>query len=362
MTGPRVTGPSVTDRHVTGQRETGPRETGPRVVVLSGGVGGAKFTLGVREFLRQRWPDGEGETTAELSVICNVGDDFWLAGMRITPDLDSVMYHLAGEADTERGWGRKDESERVSAEMTAYGVGWPWFTLGDLDIGTHIARSTWLREGLTLSEVVTRLCARWQLSTKLIPATDAEVETRVRVGATEMHFEEWWVRLRGNPGADAFVQPGAAEAVPSPGALAAIAAADVILVAPSNPVVSIGTMIGLSGPASAVPGIPGLRDALRAAEAPIVGLSPVIAGKPLRGMADICLATLGIEADSAAIARAYGARSAGGLLDGWLIDEADAAVELPGIRLLQRPLLFTSLAETAAIAADAFEMALAVRG
>lgn len=335
----------------------------PRVVVLSGGVGGAKFTLGVREFLRQRWPDGNGDTTADLRVICNVGDDFWLTGLRITPDLDSVMYHLAGEADAERGWGRKHESERVSEEMTAYGVGWPWFTLGDLDIGTHIARSTWLREGLTLSEVVTRLSARWELSTTLIPATDDEVETQVRIGDEIMHFEEWWVRLRGNPGADAFLQRGAPAAAPSPGALAAVANADVILVAPSNPVVSIGTMIGLSGPESAVPGIPGLRDALRAASAPIVGLSPVIGGKPLRGMADVCLKTLGLEADSAAIARAYGSRSdssVDGILDGWLIDDGDADVELEGIRLRQRPLRFTSLEETAAIAADAYESAVTV--
>lgn len=330
---------------------------GPRVVVLSGGVGGAKFTLGVREFLRQRWPDGRGETTADLTVICNVGDDFWLAGMRITPDLDSVMYHLADEADIERGWGRKNESERVSAELSAYGVGWPWFTLGDLDIGTHIARSSWLREGLTLSEVVARLSARWQLSTRILPATDHEVETRVRIGDEEMHFEEWWVRLRGKPAADSFFQPGASSAAPAPGVLAAIAKADVILIAPSNPVVSIGTMLGLAGANSSVPGIAGMKDALRSAQAPIVGLSPVIAGKPLRGMADVCLATLGIEADSAAIAQAYGARSGGGILDGWLVDREDSPANLDGIRVLQRPLLFTDLDETAAIAADAFEMA-----
>ncbi len=274
------------------------------------------------------------------------------------------MYHLAGEADVERGWGRKHESERVSDEMTAYGVGWPWFTLGDLDIGTHIARSAWLREGLSLSDVVARLSARWELSTTLIPATDDEVETQVRIGDEIMHFEEWWVRLRGNPVADAFLQRGVSAAAPSPGALAAIANADVILVAPSNPVVSIGTMIGLTGPGSSVPGIPGLRDALRAASAPIVGLSPVIGGKPLRGMADVCLKALGIEPDSAAIARAYGGRGdsfTDGILDGWLIDDGDAAVELEGIRVVQRPLLFTSLEETAAIAGDAYETAVSIR-
>lgn len=333
---------------------------GPRIVVLSGGVGGAKFTLGVRQFLRQRWPDGHGETTAHLSVICNVGDDFWLAGLRITPDLDSVMYHLADEADIDRGWGRKHESERVSAEMTAYGVGWPWFTLGDLDLGTHIARTAWLREGASLTTVVEKLTARWNLSTRLIPASDDEVETRVRAGGQEMHFEEWWVRLRGNPTADAFLQPGAATAKPAVAALSAIANADVILVAPSNPVVSIGTMIGLTGSRSAIPGIPGLKDALRAAAAPIVGLSPIIAGKPLRGMADVCLATMGIEANPYAVAAAYGARDEGGILDAWLVDEVEPAESLDGIRVAQRPLVFTSLEETAAIAADAYDAAIEV--
>lgn len=328
---------------------------GPRVVVLSGGVGGAKFTLGVREHLREHWPDGNGGSTADLSVVCNVGDDFWLAGLRITPDLDSVMYNLAGEADTERGWGRKNETERVSAEMDAYGVGWPWFTLGDLDIGTHIARSAWLREGFSLTEVVDRLSSRWELGVKLIPASDDEVETHVVADGQHLHFEEWWVRERGTPTPDTFVQRGAATARPAEAALEALASADVILVAPSNPVVSIGTMLGLTGPRSSVPGIPGFKDALRAAPAPIIGLSPVIAGKPLRGMADICLATLGIDADAMAIARAYGARSEGGILDAWLVDVADAPVPIEGMTVVQRPLLFSSLAETAAIAATAIE-------
>ena len=152
-----------------------------KVVVLSGGVGGGRFLLGVREHF--------SGTGAELTAIVNVGDDMWLTGVRIAPDLDSIMYSLAGVNDTERGWGRAGESERVSAELRAYGVGWPWFTLGDLDLGTHLTRTHYLREGLGLAEATRRITARWPLGVRLIPATDDEVET---------HVVTAWVR-RGSP-------------------------------------------------------------------------------------------------------------------------------------------------------------------
>jgi len=142
-----------------------------KVTVLAGGVGGARFLLGMRA----------AATGDEVRAIVNVGDDMWLAGLRITPDLDSILYALAGVNDTERGWGRVGESERVSAELAAWSVGWPWFTLGDLDLGTHIARTSWLREGLPLSTVVERLSERWPLGVRLLPASDDEVETQVIV-------------------------------------------------------------------------------------------------------------------------------------------------------------------------------------
>jgi LPPG:FO 2-phospho-L-lactate transferase len=134
-----------------------------RVVVLAGGVGGARFVRGLRAHLAG---------SAEITVVANTGDDMWLAGLRITPDLDSILYALAGVNDTERGWGRAGETERVAAELTAFGVGWPWFTLGDLDLGTHIARTALLREGLPLSAVTARLAARWPIGVRLLPATD----------------------------------------------------------------------------------------------------------------------------------------------------------------------------------------------
>jgi LPPG:FO 2-phospho-L-lactate transferase len=327
----------------------------PRIVVLAGGVGGAKFVRGLRQHCRTVWPDGQGGTTALITVVVNTGDDLWLAGLRITPDLDSLLYALAGVNDTARGWGRAGESERVSGELTAYGVGWPWFTLGDLDLGTHIARTALLKQGLPLSAVVERLSARWPLGVRLVPATDDEVETHVLVHedgeARELHFEEWWVRTRAKLAAERFVQAGAESAQPAPAVAPALAAADVVLLAPSNPVVSIGTILG----------VPGLRDALLATPAPIIGVSPIIGGSAVRGMADACLKAIGVATSADAVGRHYGARSSGGLLDGWLVDRSDAAVveglTADGIPSRAVPLWMHDDTASAAIAAEALALA-----
>lgn len=320
-----------------------------RIVVLAGGVGGAKFVLGLRALARRT------SSPASITVVANTGDDLWLAGLRVTPDLDSLMYALAGVNDDERGWGRAGESERVSAELTAYGVGWPWFTLGDLDLGTHIARSALLKEGLPLSAVVERLTARWPLGVRLLPATDQEVETHVVTAEGELHFEEWWVRTRAAVPALGFVQHGVETATAAPGVREAIMQADVVLVAPSNPVVSIGTILG----------IPGIRAALRETSAPVVGLSPVIGGSVVRGMGDACLTAIGVATDAGAVARHYGARSAGGLLDGWLVDDTDAAavdtLAAAGIAARAVPLWMTDDETTAEMAAAALSLARAVR-
>ncbi|MFA4841973.1 MAG: 2-phospho-L-lactate transferase [Agrococcus sp.] len=316
-----------------------------RITVLAGGVGGARFALGLRDAA----PDDD------ISIVANVGDDVWLAGVRVCPDLDSLLYALAGVGDTERGWGRAGESERVAAELTAYGVGWPWFTLGDLDLGTHLARTAMLRDGATLTEATARLAARWPLGVTLLPVTDDEVPTHVVTDEGTMHFEEWWVRTRAQLPARRFVQHGVERSRISAGARAAIADADVILLAPSNPVVSIGTIVG----------IPGVRDALETAAAPIVGVSPIIGGRVVRGMAATCLATIGVEADAAAVAAHYGARSRGGLLDGWLVAEEDAAgvagLRELGIRAEARPLLLTPGGPARQVAADALALAAEIR-
>ena len=323
-----------------------------KITILSGGVGGARFLRGLRHHLRESLPDGAGGTTAEITAVVNTGDDMWLGSLRIAPDLDSIMYTLAGANDEVRGWGRIGETERVSAELLAYGVGWPWFTLGDLDLGTHIARSHFLRSGLTLTEATARITGRWSLGVTLLPVTDDEVETQVVTDEGSMHFQEWWTRHRAALPARRFVQQNLQTARPTPGVLDAIAAADVILLAPSNPVVSIGTILG----------IPGVRQALTEASAPVVGVSPIINGAVVRGMADACLTAIGVETSAAAVARHYGSRRTGGLLDGWLVDQSDAdavaSLTPSGITALAVPLWMRDLESSAQVAADTLSAAL----
>jgi LPPG:FO 2-phospho-L-lactate transferase len=316
-----------------------------KITVLAGGVGGSRFLLGVRS----AYPD------ADITAIVNVGDDMWHVGVRIAPDLDTIMYTLAGQNDTSRGWGRVGESERVAGELRAYGVGWPWFTLGDLDLGTHLARTHYLREGLPLSSVVPLLTSRWDLGVTLLPSTDSEVETHVVTDQGTLHFQEWWTRHRAALPALAFDFVGVSSAVPAPGVVAALADADVVLLAPSNPVVSIGAILA----------IPGLADAVRATSAPVVGVSPIISGAVVRGMADACLTAIGVETSADAVALHYGARSAGGVIDGWLVDTADAAAVAPvasaGIKARAVPLWLSDDATRAQVARDAVELALGLR-
>src|SRR5690606_501211 len=216
----------------------------------------------------------------------------WLSGLKVCPDLDSLMYALGGANDEVRGWGRANETERVSAEMAAYGAGWPWFTLGDLDLGTHIARTGFLHDGLSLTEATAKLAHRWKLGATLLPASDQDAETWVILDPAHpdavgepaaLHFEEWWVRLRATVPAVAFERrsrSGGPEAVASPAALEAIGSANIVIVAPSNPVVSIGTMAGfpfdrLDRERGGVAGLPGIAEALRATSAPVIGVSPI---------------------------------------------------------------------------------------
>lgn len=319
------------------------------VVVIGGGVGNARFLLGLRDHVATM------DDPAELTAIVNVGDDMWLAGLRITPDLDTVMYALAGVNDVQRGWGRVGDTERVSAELEAWGVGWPWFTLGDLDLGAHITRTSLLREGLPLSAVVERMTQRWPLGVRLIPSTDDEVETYVSTSEGDLHFQEWWTRYRASLAPTAFTSRGVDAASPAPGVLEAIAAADVILLAPSNPIVSLDPVLS----------IPGLRDAVRNAAAPVAGVSPIIGGAVVRGMADQCLTAVGVETSALAVAQYLGARSDDGLLDGWLVDDVDAAAIEPlaaaGIAARATPLWFRDRETSIRIALEAHALASGIR-
>jgi LPPG:FO 2-phospho-L-lactate transferase len=316
-----------------------------RIVVLAGGIGGARFLAGVRAFAAA----GGHEVTA----IVNTGDDVTLHGVRICPDLDSVMYALGGGADPERGWGRAGETWAVRDELAAYGAEPTWFGLGDRDLATHLVRTRMLAAGYPLSAVTEALCARWQPGIRLLPATDDRMETHVvatvdgESAPRALHFQEWWVRHHAEPPAQRFVFVDAEQAKPAAGVLDALAAADVVLLAPSNPVVSIGPILA----------VPGLRDALVAGTAPVVGIAPIIGGAPVRGMADKCLTAIGVEVSAAGVGRMFGAAGDGGLLSGWLVDPADAATTVPGVRVLARPLLMTDEAETAAIVTDAIGLA-----
>lgn len=313
------------------------------LVVLAGGVGGARFLRGVRA-LAQR-------TGAQVTAIVNTGDDLSLHGLRVCPDLDSVMYALGGAADPERGWGRAGETWTVRDELAGYRAQPDWFSLGDRDLATHLVRSAMLAAGYPLSAVTEALCRRWQPGVRLLPATDDRMETHVVVpgeaGTEAIHFQEWWVRHRAALPAQRFVFVGAEQAKPAPGVSEALATADAILLAPSNPVVSIAPILA----------VPGLREELTGARAPVVGISPIIGGAPVRGMADACLSAVQVECSAAGVGRMYGARTAGGVLDGWLVDAtADPEVAVPGVTVRAVPLWMTDDDTTATLVAAALEL------
>ncbi len=329
-----------------------------RITVLAGGVGAARFLRG----LQAEVPD------ADITVIGNTGDDISLFGLHVSPDLDTVMYTLGGGISEEQGWGRESDTFTVLAELNAYSAGssWSgpdWFNLGDKDFATHIVRTSMLAAGQPLSAATAALCERWQPGVTLIPMTDDWTETHVVLAdhgqpdgpgpggpGRSVHFQEWWVRLHAAVPAASIIVEGAAEARPAPGVLEAIAAADVILFPPSNPVVSIGAILA----------VPAIADAVRAKT--VVGVSPIIGGAPVRGMADACLAAIGVPATAQAVAAHYGP----GLLNGWLVNEQDKAAvdapELAGITVRALPLYMTSLAATAAIARAALDLAQDLRG
>jgi LPPG:FO 2-phospho-L-lactate transferase len=315
-----------------------------KIAVLVGGVGGARFLVGVRA----AYPD------AEITAVVNVGDDIWLHGLRICPDLDTCMYTLGGGIDPERGWGHAGETWSVRDELAAYGADPDWFGLGDKDTATHLVRTRMLRAGYPLSDVTAALCHRWRPGVTLLPVTDDRVETHVVVddpatgpdARKAIHFQEWWIRHKGELPAHRFASIGADGANVLPAARDAITGADAVLIAPSNPVVSIGALLE----------VPGVRAALAAAPARVVGLSPIVGGRPLRGMADRCLTAIGVETTAEAVGRHYGARSAGGLLDAWLVHTGDTA-DVPGVDVRAVPLLMSSTEASAQMARDAVDAA-----
>jgi LPPG:FO 2-phospho-L-lactate transferase len=272
-----------------------------KVVCLSGGVGGAKLAAGLHDVL------GPGE----LTVVGNVGDDLEVLGLHVSPDLDSVLYGLAGLNDTERGWGRAGETWQALESARAWG-GEGWFMLGDLDLGLHLVRSQALREGEPLSAVTARLVREAGLATGLLPATDDRVRTHLVTPAGTFAFQEWFVARGHEDEVDALVYEGSEAARPAPGVLEALAGADAIVVAPSNPFVSIHPIFA----------VPGIRSALEDRKVGSVAVSPLVGGRAVRGPLDRMMRHLVGGATPADLTRCYE-----GVLDVLVIDRADAPAE-----------------------------------
>lgn len=315
-----------------------------RITVLSGGVGGSRLIQGL---LAIKDPDDE------VTVIGNTADDIWLFGLRVCPDLDTVMYTLGHGIDPERRWGRTDETWNAKDELTAYGVEETWFGLGDRDLATHILRTQLLRDGQGLAAVTERLCERWQPGVRLLPMTEQEVETHIAIdgdtGREVVHFQEYWIRLRAGVPVREVLVKDADQATPGPGVVEAIQSADVVILPPSNPIVSVGTILSIKG----------IREAVAATKAPVVGVSPIINGGAVRGMADQLLTGLGVEISAAGVAERYGNRADGGVIDGWLIDSSDGAeldrIRSAGIQAQAIPLFMNDEETTNQLARDTLE-------
>jgi LPPG:FO 2-phospho-L-lactate transferase len=274
-----------------------------KVVALAGGVGAGKFLRGL---VRAVPPQ-------DVTVVGNTGDDIVVHGLHVSPDLDSVTYWLAGVADRDRGWGRAGETFRATEELRGFGADGAWFGLGDLDLATHLFRTRLMAEGQTLSEATSAIAGRFGVQARVIPMSDDAVTTRIdavdEVGrARDLHFQEYWVLRGARDQVKAVRYEGAEDARPAPGVVEAIAAADVVIICPSNPVASVDPILA----------IPGIRDAVAARLDRVVAISPIVRGAPLRGMADRLLPVVGVEVSAVGVAEHYQ-----GLIGGFVIDRRD---------------------------------------
>jgi len=269
-----------------------------KVTVLAGGLGGSRFARALAETI----------DPADVTVVGNVGDDLEIAGLHVSPDLDTILYTLAGMLDEERGWGRADESWNAREAATGLGAE-TWFQLGDRDLGLHLARTEMLQSGEALSAVTARFARALGVATAILPATDDRVRTWVATPAGELSFQEWFVRRGHRDDLDGVRFEGAETATAAPGVLAALDGADLIAIAPSNPFVSIGPILAVTE----------IREALERRRAPAVAISPLIGGRAVRGPADRMLARLAGGTGPAQVTQCYL-----GLIDALVVDEADA--------------------------------------
>jgi LPPG:FO 2-phospho-L-lactate transferase len=303
-----------------------------KVAVLSGGVGGARFLRGLVGVV----------DPGNVSIVGNVADDIELLGLRVSPDLDSILYTLTGRSDEDRGWGRADESWRALETVSELG-GEDWFRLGDRDLGLHLVRTELLRRGASLTEATARIAHALGLEARLLPATDDPVRTFLETPAGTFPFQTWFVARGHRDEVDAVHYAGAPEAAPAPGVLEALDDADVILIAPSNPYVSIGPILAVAG----------IRAALERRSAPCVAVSPLVGGRAVKGPADRMLDRLAGGTTPAHVASCYV-----GLVDALVLDVADAPAELPhGVRPVVTHTLMTDLDAARQLAAAALDAA-----
>jgi LPPG:FO 2-phospho-L-lactate transferase len=286
-----------------------------RIAALSGGVGGARFLRGLVEVA----------DPSLLTIVGNVGDDVEVLGMHVSPDLDSILYALSGLHDEERGWGRAEETWHALETVSALG-GEAWFRLGDRDLGLHLVRTQAIRDGQALSQVTARLARALGLEPALVPATDDLLRTWLETPAGTFAFQEWFVARGHRDEVDALRYEGAADAAPAPGVVAALDDADLIVIAPSNPYVSIGPILA----------VPAIRAALERRRVPAVAVSPLVGGRAVKGPADRMLARLAGGTTPAHVASCYA-----GLIDALVLDEADAddTASLPVRSIVTRTLM-----------------------
>jgi LPPG:FO 2-phospho-L-lactate transferase len=298
------------------------------VTCLTGGVGGAKLALGLSKIL----------PADQLTFIANTGDDFEFLGLRISPDVDTLIYTLAGRVNPETGWGLAGDTFRCLEAARDRGLDM-WFRLGDLDLGTHLWRSELLRRGQSFGEVVAALATSFGVQSRILPATEAYVPTYVRSGRDHLHLQEYFVREQCRPKVDAIEYRGAEKSLPAPGVLEALAGARMIVIAPSNPLISIDPILA----------IPGIRGAIRGRQGKAIAVSPIIRGKALKGPAAKMMEELGIGASTDAVARHYL-----GLVDTFVIDEQDREmapeIEKLGLRAIVTDTIMNSLEDKVRLA------------
>jgi LPPG:FO 2-phospho-L-lactate transferase len=303
------------------------------IAALAGGVGAARFLTGLTKLVKEE----------DLSVIVNTGDDIELFGLHISPDVDIVAYTLAGIVDEEKGWGVRGDTFQCLDMLKKHGLD-TWFGLGDRDLATHLYRTDRLKQGVTLSQITDEVCDVLGLKVKILPMSNDKFETRVTTSEGSMHFEEYFVKKQAKDEVLGVEFVGAAKAKPSPGVLEAISEAEMVVVCPSNPVVSIGTILAVDG----------VRDALRRTSAKVVGISPIVAGLPIKGPADKMLRSLGLEVSAFGVAKFYS-----DFLDTIIIDTKDAReknkIELLGVNVKVTNTVMKSLEDKVALAKAVLE-------